>query len=287
VEARLREGCLFLSWKPASPDPAGYRLLRRSDKDPDFKILADLPAAERTFSDCAVPLGRTAVYQIQSVNARGKAGPPSPPQSVTFLPPPPAPASLTAEPGDGFVQLCWTNPPAAESPAGFRLYRTIPEEPYPRRSANAELAPGPCWVDGNLSNGQSYRYVARAVVRSEAGMEVEGPASPEIEVTPQDRVPPLPPAELVAVPGVQGVVLRWQRSPEPDLRGYYVYRRPRGASRWERITAEPLATPEFTDADPRVVPGREYFYAVSAVDNAPTPNESQLSAPAAAIALPR
>jgi hypothetical protein len=287
LEAQVREGCLRLSWKAPSTEPAGYRVLRRRADEPEFKPLADLPLAERSFTDCEVPTGQSAAFQVQSLNAQGKAGLASPAVPVVFLPPPPAPASLTAEPGDGFVQLCWLSPPAVESPAGFRVYRALLGEPYPRRSADPQPAPGPCWVDGNLTNGKTYRYVVRTVLVAEGGIEEEGPASSEVEVIPEDKIPPLPPAELVAAPSAQGVVLHWKRNPEPDLKGYYVYRRLAGAARWERITPEPLREPEYLDTDRALVPGREYDYAVTALDHAPTLNESPKSEPARALTLPR
>jgi len=287
LEAQVREGCANLSWKTPDKLPTRYLVLRRVADENEARTLADLPAAEQSFSDCRVPAGQIAIYQVQSLNAQGKAGPPSPEKKVFLAPPPKAPASLKAEPGDGFAQLCWTNPASPPRPAGFRLYRALEAGPFGRDSINPEPVSGPCWVDGNLTNGQPYRYVARSVKKTEAGIEIEGPASEEVRVIPEDIIPPFPPTELVAAPSAQGVVLHWNRNLEPDLRGYHVYRRLKSETRSQRITPEPLPAPEFLDPDPGLKPGREYIYTVTALDNAPEPNESKPSAPASVITLPR
>jgi len=287
LEARARERCVSLSWPEPLPPPARYQVLRRTAEESAPAPLAELPSNSRDFTDCGVPPGPAAGYQVRSLDAKGKAGPPSPELKIVFPPSPPAPADLKTEPGDGFAQLCWTNPPAVEAQLGFRIYQAPESGPYATASRNSEPVPGPCWVDGNLTNGKTYRYQVRAVVKTEAGIEVEGPASPEATAAPEDKVAPLPPTELVAAPSAQGMELRWNRNLEPDLRGYYVYRRLKSESRYRRLNAEPLTEPRYLDADPDLRPGREYLYTVTAVDNAPEPNESQPSAPAAAVSLPR
>ena len=287
LEARVREGCVSLSWPEPIHPPARYQVLRRTAAESAPAPLAELPAASRDFTDCSVPPGPAAVYQVRSLDAKGKAGLPSPELKIIFPPPPPPPSGLKIEPGDGFAQLCWTNPRPPAAPLGFRVYQAPETGPYANASRNPDPVAGPCWVDGNLSNGTTYRYQVRAVVKTEGGIEVEGPASPEATAVPEDRVAPLPPAELIAVSSAQGVELRWNRNLEPDLKGYYVYRRGPGESRPQRLNAKPLPEPQYLDADPRLRPGREYIYTVTAVDNATRPNESPPGVPASVISLPR
>lgn len=287
LEARVQERCVTLSWKEPVKPPAGYQVLRRTSEDSAPQPLAELPAASRDLTDCGVPPEPRVMYQVKGLDAKGKTGPPSPELRIVFPPLPAPPSALKIEPGDGFAQLCWTNPPPVKAQKGFRIYQAGESGPYAESPRNPEPVPGPCWVDGNLSNDKTYRYQVRTVVKTEAGVLVEGPASAEATVVPEDKVPPLPPAELVAAASAQGVELRWNRNLEPDLAGYYVYRRLKSESRPRRLNEKPVTEPQYLDADPDLRPGREYLYTVTAVDDASLPNESQPGAPASVITLPR
>jgi fibronectin type 3 domain-containing protein len=70
----------------------------------------------------------------------------------------------------------------------------------------------------------------------------------------------------------QGVELRWEESPAPDVAGYRVYRRTTGEEKYTRLTQELAKKPYFVDA--QVVRGRTYHYYVTAVDDSPRANES-------------
>jgi fibronectin type 3 domain-containing protein len=70
----------------------------------------------------------------------------------------------------------------------------------------------------------------------------------------------------------QGVELRWELSPAPDVAGYRVYRRSSGEEKFTRLTPELLKKPYFVDAQVRR--GQTYHYSVTAVDDSPRANES-------------
>jgi fibronectin type 3 domain-containing protein len=72
----------------------------------------------------------------------------------------------------------------------------------------------------------------------------------------------------VATPARNGVAasidLSWEPVAEPDVAGYFVYRR-ENADAWQRISpAAPVVGPGFHDA--LIESGHKYRYAVSAVD---------------------
>ena len=91
-------------------------------------------------------------------------------------------------------------------------------------------------------------------------------------VTPRDVFPPATPAniEITIVPATQQapayVELSWAISPEGDLAGYSVYRGDAEDGPGERISTEILPSPTFRDIS--VLPGRRYYYRVSAQDRA-------------------
>ena len=97
--------------------------------------------------------------------------------------------------------------------------------------------------------------------------EFEGEATAPAELNAHDTFPPGSPQGLQAVySGVQSqrsIDLTWTPSEEPDLAGYYVYRR-EGTKEAARISKELVTTPSYRDAD--VQTGRTYFYVVTAVD---------------------
>jgi fibronectin type 3 domain-containing protein len=95
-----------------------------------------------------------------------------------------------------------------------------------------------------------------------------------VTITPQDKFPPSVPASITALSGPASIEVSWQRSPESDLQGYYVYRSVNGAP-FER-KGELIAVPAYSDR--HVEHGKTYRYEISAVDK--KNNESDKSAPA-------
>ena len=79
---------------------------------------------------------------------------------------------------------------------------------------------------------------------------------------------------MTALAGPGSIEISWQRSPEKDLKGYYLYRSVNGSS-FQRVNG-PLTLPTYSDRD--VEHGKTYRYAVSAFDQ--KGNESEKSAPA-------
>jgi hypothetical protein len=69
------------------------------------------------------------------------------------------------------------------------------------------------------------------------------------------------------------VALNWERSREPDLKGYYLYRSVEGGP-FQRVGGL-LEVP--AASDPGIEPGRRYRYSVAAVDQ--RDNESARSEP--------
>ncbi len=132
-------------------------------------------------------------------------------------------------------------------------------------------------LDTNAQPNQKYRYtVDRVSTLAVAGrsIEVEGQPSDPIIVSTTDVFPPAVPRGLVAVADAAAgaIDLSWRPDSDPDLAGYYVYRRDVGTSLpAQRIPSAaasngqaPIATPAFRDL--KVERGHTYAYSISAID---------------------
>jgi hypothetical protein len=129
--------------------------------------------------------------------------------------------------------------------------------------------------DKSYNFGERYFYSVRAVSRK-WGLTGESSDSQELEVIPLDTFPPLAPVGLSAITGAGIVSLSWNPNKEKDLLGYRIYRREEREDVFAVLNEEPLQKTIFQDD--KVTPGKVYFYVITAIDNAESPNESEKSA---------
>jgi hypothetical protein len=234
-----------------------------------------------------------ATYALESLNGRGRSAGLSNhvevPLAPTLPPPEKVVGSVTAQ---GPV-IGWSVPlneinlimlPRAtkqSSPVAydFRLYRRDKQQPnvmpvaIPIENAYASpLLPQPNEnvLDPTAEWEHTYQYWVTVVTTVNArggSQEVEGEASPIIEVFVHDVFPPAAPAGLQAVASGVGqppfVDLTWAPNTEADLAGYNVYRRQAGQPP-VKISTELVKAPAYRDRE--VTAGHNYFYAVTAVD---------------------
>jgi fibronectin type 3 domain-containing protein len=211
------------------------------------------------------------VYQVVSINKRGYSSSPSNPVTVYWDYPPQAPGMVKGERGDKRVDLSWE---PVEGAAGYNVYRRLEDGEFPTRPLNRELLTTTHFSDLNVENEKTYIYSVRAV-RKVVKTDVEGMGSLGVPVTPTDLIPPVAPVGLVAIPIKDGIELNWRRNREPDLLGYYVYRRKPGEKEFGRLNESPLTKETYLDTD--AVLKEEYEYVVTAVDNSIRRNESPRS----------
>ena len=146
---------------------------------------------------------------------------------------------------------------------GYNVYRRDAQERFHGQPTHVAGAEERSWLDNTAQFGQSYIYTVTALAQREPA--VESAIGSEHEVRYQDRFPPAVPAELVALAEPGRVRLVWRPVDSGDLAGYNVYRRI-GNGSFERLTAQPVATPEYSDR--AVTAGQTYAYRVTAVDQA-------------------
>ncbi len=167
---------------------------------------------------------------------------------------PPAPAGLTAQPGNGKVSLSWS---ASSGAASYNVYRG--------RSAGGE-SPTPLatnitatsYVDSAVTNGAKYPYFYKVAAVNAAGTSAlsnEVSAKPEVSV-------PAPPTGLTATPGNARVKLSW--TPSAGAKSYKVYRGTAADAESATPIATGITTASYTSTT--LTNGQTYFFKVAAVD---------------------
>ncbi len=212
------------------------------------------------------------VYQVTSVNRRGYASSPSNPVTVYWDHPLPPTKRVTADRGDKKIDLSWD---PVEGATGYNVYRRENEqEEFPMRPLNREPLTTTQYTDLHVENDKRYIYTVRTV-RRVVKTDVEGKGTLGVPVAPTDLVPPGAPVGLVAIPLKEGMELNWRKNQEPDLLGYYVYRRKPDEKEFKRLNEIPLTKETYLDKNVELE--HEYEYAVTAVDNSVRRNESPYS----------
>lgn len=194
------------------------------------------------------------------------------------------------------IILDWTPPQktlagSAAPLAGYRIYRgeedssvavsagEAPRLKSPLASIGDAGSSANTFSDYNFEFGKSYVYSVRSLVQY-SGATVESDDSNWVVVAPRDTFPPAAPQGLIVTPvPAEGetpahLELSWAINSETDIAGYHVYRSEQEGTPGTRLNTEVLLTPAFRDMN--AVPGRLYFYSVTAVDR--TGNESAASA---------
>jgi hypothetical protein len=191
------------------------------------------------------------------------------------LPPPPDFAAQVT--GEGVV-LTWTNTIPAANPTSavhyvYRVYRRL--EGGGEQILVGEIPAGNerrlSLTDSAIEWERTYEYRGETVTviaqEDKTELWVEGDDTPAVKVFVHDVFPPAVPSGLQAVssgPGQKSFIdLVWAPVTDVDLDGYNVYRHEEGTPA-VKITAEPVKAPAYRDTN--VVPGKRYFYTVSALD---------------------
>ncbi len=123
------------------------------------------------------------------------------------------------------------------------------------------IAEGPEFIDTGARYGTEYTYTVIAQDKGEHKDAESEPSAP-VSITPEDHFPPTPPATITALATSNSIEVSWERSPEADTKGYFVYRSVDGKD-FQRL-GDLVTLPTFSDKD--VQSGKKYRYEISAVD---------------------
>lgn len=225
----------------------------------------------RLFLDYPIKQGETYTYRVVFLRVRGEG----PSETRKFrareiIPKPPE--KISVEPGDRKVEIRWKyrewKGDLNDLVIAFNIYR--------REKGSKELTkinPVPIlrqnqgkfsFTDYSVENGRSYEYLITAV--DVIGRESR--TSAPVSAVPIDRTPPVPPTGLVAMDHRGRAVLRWNMSLDLDVAYYNVYRNTYIGEKYRKVNKNPIPFDSTVFVDSTVLPGKRYFYAVSAVDSA-------------------
>jgi hypothetical protein len=215
-------------------------------------------------------VGKQVSLAAKIIGANGRDAGWSDPITLSVVSPPEPPRDLTAEAVPQGVRLTWH---AAGN--AFAVFRRGPDEKDYQPLGRADK---PEWTDATAEFGKPYSYLVQSVVKAGEG-EAQSELSGEAAITPVDTFPPAAPVGLTAVPSTASIELVWERTAEPNLAGFRVYRA-LGNAAFERLSVT-QELPAYSDH--KIEAGKIYRYAVTAVKK--NGLESKLSE-AAEVAAP-
>ena len=201
---------------------------------------------------------------------------------VTFVwhEPAGAPRGLKAAADDSSVALSWQpvtslkDGSALQAPVKYQVYKGAGGGGLEKLGVPLSTA---SYVDAEVVNGTEYRYQVQTLLTIGEDL-VAGGMTDEVSVTPYDRVPPAVPTGVAVIQTSGGVKVIWEGSREDDLAGYTVYRKGKGQ---DFKLLGMVKAPYTIYEDATAGDGSGYRYAVTAVDGAVPPNESNKSKEAA------
>ncbi len=257
-----------------APAPAPSPPPFRSEATLVFEVSSPKPGEAKGLDESVDPawIGRRVEYAVVYVNRKGRESALSELATIDPVAALAPPGTPRAEAGNGFVALSWSPPPEAPASLGFSVHRRLEgAEDYTGAPLNPEPLAAPSFEDKTALFGVTSCYVVAAVLLPSGS--ISSLPSEEACITPEDRFPPETPSGLVAVPSSNAILLSWLEVDAPDRKGYRVYRRTSIAGPFE-LVAE-VGETSYTDGN--AASGEIYFYAVTAIDDAPGTNESPKS----------
>ena len=225
-------------------------------------------------------------YAVEEVNSRGRSSGLSNQVAIPVVLTIPAPEELSASISETAVQISWVGPTPPVPPTGVTYRYRIMRRPVgaPAYVVLEDVAPSATgsYLDKTFGWEQKYEYRITTLSQVHSnGMNagVEGDDSKPVEIFTRDIYPPAQPAGLQAVFSGVGqepfIDLTWAPNIEGDLAGYNVFRWVEGGQP-QKLNTQLIQVPSYRDE--AIERGKQYYYAVSAVDL--RGNESQRSAEA-------
>ena len=263
---------------PCQPCPATFEPV--AEIDMDYPRGVRLERGIILWQDKAVSPQNEYTYFIQAYNLYRSPSPESNRVKIFWDDPPAAPTKADLRKEDRALEITWKLAPRLVNGMemvdfqGFNIYRRSEGELFSLSPLNAEPIPDQRYWDGKVELGKRYSYEVRTV-RKFRGTLIEGPSSDVVQGVPEKLIPPVMPTGLVAVWQRDGLALRWDENPEPDIAGYNLYRRGKEEKKFVKMNPRLIMEPYFLDSSAEL--RQSYVYRLQAVDSSPSRNESDFS----------
>lgn len=176
----------------------------------------------------------------------------------------------------------WTDMEKAEF-QGMNIYRRKAGESYGFSPLNPQPLRENKYWDGQVELGQKYFYEVRPVRKFRSTL-LEGRGSAEVSGIAKTMLPPAAPTGLIGVFQRDGIALRWDAHPEPDIAGYDLYRRGEDEKEFRKINPRLLTERYYLDIN--VDHRKTYYYRLKAIDSSPDRKESEFSREAEVLPPP-
>jgi hypothetical protein len=230
-----------------------------------------------TYSSTLLQSGHKYFFKVRSRTSWWATSADSNIVTFTWFQPAAAPTGITAKAGDQQVALRWqpvsslSDGKAADMEIKYQLLRSAGGKDL---TSVGDPVSATSFVDRQVRNGQKYFYAVQSMMVHEDEL-VNGGVSEKVSVTPVDRTPPLPPSGVTSVQTGVGIKIFWDKSESADISGYRVYRRAANKDSYELLGK---VEPQYTlFVDSKASDSVRYYYAITAVDQATPPNESNKS----------
>jgi len=227
IGEKIRE--ISLTWeKNSNREVAGYKIYRSQYPDRDYRLVASVKDRDKTqYIDKGSPEnplgdGIQYFYRITAYYPSGKESKISRTSSATTKGRPSIPRGLMAK-SDIIreIPLSWI-PHQEPEVKGYRVYRSSSKDGPYSLIGKVDGRNKTSFVDSHgLRDKTEYHYQVTAINIA----DVEGDPTPPISAT--TREIPLPPQGLKAQGGmVKNILIEWKPPPDPEVRGYIIYRSP-------------------------------------------------------------
>ncbi|MCD6088035.1 MAG: hypothetical protein J7K11_08755 [Candidatus Hydrothermae bacterium] len=285
----LKEGDGYVRIKWDYPPHSGrpeeatvtFNIYRKARGEKEFIRINKVPVMRQKGGmireDRKVENGIEYTYYIKARDFTGREGPPSPKAKAVprDLTPPLIPEGLKAEGEEGRIVLTWNMNVDLDLSHYYVLRSTEPSENFVR--INKKPVPGdkPRYVDSDVKYGIQYFYKVVAVDKSGN----ESKPSGAVAARSKNLTPPPPPGDVRYEFEGRKVRLTWKKPDDEGLLGYRIYRG-KSPEKAMLIVGEPIPpdTLYYLDLGYRrkgLAPGRTYFYAVTAIDQARNESEKK------------
>lgn len=253
---------------------------------PNFRGAIEIPfsidpdnAGRMSYEDRTLQTGIIYTYEVRTKKGILNISDPSNRISFAWHSPPGPPEEVkTVSVPDGVKiswkpPLRWTDGTPLNEDLSYVVKRK--EEKGSTWYVIADKVKGTSFYDTEIDPSTRYRYMIKAVYNY-AGTDIPGMDGAESDTAGiLDTTAPSAPENVAAIVEAGTVIIRWDANVEPDVFGYYIYRKSPGGIVL-RLNSRPVILNRFIDRT-ALMPGT-YKYSVSAVDNSVNNNESVKSA---------